>query len=66
MNENLNAPEPSLDHSRDTLESPPRDPPVESNDAEADTSSEAPQQHTDKTTDSPSGSPDEPLNDEEL
>jgi hypothetical protein len=66
MNENQNAPEPSQDHLRETSESPPRDPPSEPNDAEANTSDEAPQQHTDTTTDSGSGSPDEPLNDEEL
>jgi hypothetical protein len=62
MNENLNAPEPSQDHG--TSESPPRDPPSEPNDAEANTSDEAPQQHT--TTDSGSGLPDKLLNDEEL
>jgi len=37
----------------------------EPKDAEANTSDEAPQQHTDTTTDSGSGSPDKPLNDEE-
>jgi hypothetical protein len=59
MNENLNAQEPS----RDTSEGPPRDPP---SDAEVRTSDEAPQQHTDATTDLVSGSLDEPKNDEEL
>jgi hypothetical protein len=59
MNENLNAPEPS----QDTSEGPPRDPP---SDPEVHTSDQAPQQHTDATTDPVSGSPDEPKNDEEL
>jgi hypothetical protein len=66
MNKTLNAPEPSQDHLHDTSESPPRDPPSEPNDAEANTSEEAPQQHADTTTDSSSSPPDEPLNDEEL
>jgi hypothetical protein len=65
MNKTLNAPEPSQDHLHDTSEGPPRDPPSEPNDAEANTS-EAPQQHADTTTDSSSRPPDEPLNDEEL
>jgi hypothetical protein len=66
MNENLNAPEPGQDHLRDTAESPPRDPPNEPNDAEDNTSDEAPQQHTVTTTDSGTGLPEEPLNDEVL
>jgi hypothetical protein len=66
MNKNLNAPEPTQDHLHDTAESPPRDPPGEPNDAEANTSDEAPQQHADTTTDSLSDAPDEPLNNEEL
>ena len=66
MNENLNAPEPSQDHLHDTSEGPPRDLPSESNDAAVDTSDEAPEQHSDTTADTVSGSPDEPVKDEEL